>query len=724
MEHYAIEILKEPNFKIADQFKAQLKEIMVDEFQDTNELQNELVELLSNGHNIFRVGDVKQSIYRFRNAQPSLMQNLMQKQDETHQVLYLDENYRSQESIVDFNNVLFDQLMNVPLLESRYSPQDFVKIGRHSQKGGEQVEVHYLKAMDEDVCEENGNEDNGDVSESIDLDASTFNPQFEKDDSARPKVMHIVNTILEMMHQKDSLYPNYKDYVVLVRSNLEKALLKEQFEKAHIPHHISTKSGFFNAPSIQDVLLVLNFLVNPYDDLNFVGLLLSKFVGLTENQVSTLTIEASKGSYYSRLQAVYPDVYLKLETFKQSTRSMTLIETLRLIYRLNDYYEKQCSMAQRVNLDYLFEKAGQYTRQSVSLTQFVLRIKHMDDSESSEAIPFTEEDNVVRVMTIHQSKGLEFKVVFFFTRLLGSVADNKAALLSDSELGFMLKTIQLPQYHTRTNPVRLALEMKNTMDDVQEQVRLMYVALTRAEKKLIIVDSEPVVRSTLNIANLLNAMGSTRLLYAALQPLLEKSLAQVKTPLNPNGFFKLEEEVAIQKSLNITIKDNPSIEFKTPSSTHVSFTQVHLNFNTDTGTNHGTLMHALFENLPRSGWTQEMIKALMPKITEQDVQSVLAFEQDPIYQAMLKGQIKREFAFHSLKNNIVLHGYMDLISVCEDTVYLVDYKTDRVNDPNDLVEAYREQLLGYADVLGRMYPSHKIYTYAYSIVHEKFVSIV
>lgn len=716
MEHLAIAILKDEKFKIADVFKAQIKEIMVDEFQDTNEVQNQIVELISSGSNVFRVGDVKQSIYRFRNAQPQLMQRLMKIEDETHKVLYLDENYRSKENIVEFNNQLFKQLMNVPELGSVFSSQDSVKIGVPArQSGGDTVEIHYLKPAI--LAEE--------VGENFDEDTpkeESVSEGYETDLQAKPKAIHIVNLIEEMRETTD--YKHYKDYVVLVRSNLEKALLKDMFEKANMPHHVSTKSGFFNANAVQDVLLMLKFILNPHEDINFVGLLLSKFIGLSENACATLALSKNNESYYSIFKKEYPELSERLIPLLYTHQNSTLVELLRSIYAFNDYYEMACDAQGKVNLDYLFEKAMTLSSNALSLSEFITRLDKIEDTESSEAIPFTDEDDVVRVMTIHQSKGLEFKVVLYWTRLSGEVADNKSALLADSELGFMLRSVYLPQYLTRRNPVRLAIEMKTRVDEVLEQIRLMYVALTRAVDKLIIIDKEPTVTIPLQVTTLLNALGSTYL--------IDSAASKIKAPVNlrvdhfasTQTFKKLLPQLMLSTELKIIEKPLTSIEFKTPSSTHANVSQVKLNFNPEVGTNHGTQMHALFENLPIDGWTEDLIKQLQPDISKNDLESVLSFYHNDIYQAMLKGEIKREFAFHSLKDNVVLHGYMDLISVLETEIYLVDYKTDRVSDPLELNELYRDQLLGYAEVLSRMYPLKKISIYAYSLPHQMFVSIV
>ncbi|MEI7668067.1 MAG: UvrD-helicase domain-containing protein, partial [Erysipelotrichaceae bacterium] len=145
MEKMALTILKNEEFKISDYFKKTYKEVLIDEFQDTNDVQNEIINLISNGTNTFRVGDVKQSIYRFRNAKPQLMLDMMHNPSASDKVLYLSQNYRSSESIINFNNTLFNRLMNVDQSQSEYSDKDMVGCGKLENIGGLPVEIHLIR---------------------------------------------------------------------------------------------------------------------------------------------------------------------------------------------------------------------------------------------------------------------------------------------------------------------------------------------------------------------------------------------------------------------------------------------------------------------------------------------------------------------------------------------------------------------------------------------------
>ena len=729
MEQLTLQILRDETFKVVTDLKAHFLEILVDEFQDTNFIQNAIVELLSNGTNVFRVGDVKQSIYRFRNAQPELMQGLKTLSDDQHEVLYLTHNYRSTPTLVTFNNVLFDRLMNFDELESEYSVNDRVEAGKEATPEDAPVEFHFIEKDDQPAeVDEPAVEGEDEVTDAElqgeDVTEIKLPPKdrfAEADRDANPKAIHIANTILEMREHTD--FKNFSDYVVLVRSNAIKGQLKTIFEEANIPHHISVKSGFFNSDAVQDVVMMLNFLIQPHDNINLTGLLLSDFVGMDEEELAHLSLSAArKMSFWETLRTFDPERYEQLIAFRSAVSDANLVDTLRAVYAFNDYYAQACTLQQRANLDYLMEKAQHYTKQNTSRIEFVWLIKTIDDEESSEAIPFTEEDDVVRVMTIHQSKGLEFKVVFFWSQGRTGVKENQEALLIDSQLGFSLRSLSFPNRYSRTNPVRLAMEMKTIRDDVQEQVRLLYVALTRAEHRLIVVDLKPgqnVVN--LHYSTILNALGPTQWMLAALKD--EHPTFIRKDILVDGTLNKADLPLSAPDALITVPKPQQAIVFKAPSATHKSFAHFKLNFDPSVGTNHGTMMHELFEQLPSKGVTRERIVGLLPEIAEQDIQAVLAFYADPVTTRVQDAKWIHEFPFYALINQEVWHGYMDLVIIGETDITLIDYKTDRVEDPQLLVELYQDQLQAYVRVLRQMHPDKPVKAYLYSLKFSAFIPI-
>lgn len=737
MEHFALQILNDPSFDVALDYQKKYSDILVDEYQDTNYIQDAIITKIARLNNVFRVGDVKQSIYRFRNAQPELMAGRKTIQDTHNEVLYYDKNFRSSQPIVEFNNLLFSRLMNQDHLKASYDNLDWVSIGREAQqpKAGDGVEFHLLT---EGASIEGDSESESEVEETFTEEepSSDFAPEEGTDNQlqetlielhpedlngAQTKAIYIANLIQEL--RKTTEFTKYSDYTILVRTNGIKAVLKEVFDQANIPNSISVKTGFFSSDAVQDVLLVVKFIIDPHDSINFIGLCLSNFVQMTEENIATLKLHKKRDmNFYEALESSYPKKYELLRSFREQVASKDLIEIFRAIYSFNHYYDEYCSKQQRANLDLLFEKAQTFAKANLALSEFLILIKNIKDEESSEAIPFTKKDDVVKVMTIHQSKGLQFPVVIYWSADKASTKDKNSELLMDSELGFALKTLQLPKRFVRKSPMRLAMDMKAIQDDVEEQIRLLYVALTRAERKMIIIDKKPTKHyPALNYTSILNALGPTNWIMLALNPNEGHQRIEV---MAPTTLTQINPPLPQEETLVMIEKPKQVIEFKTPSSKHTKFTHFKLNFDTSIGSNHGTLIHELFEKLPHSGVTQAMIKALQPDITQKDIDAVLAFYDNDIARHCANGEIKHEFPFYALMDQDVLHGYMDMVAFTKEDTILVDFKTDRVTDPETLVELYTDQLKAYVRVLQKIQPAKPVRAYLYSLALKSFIEII
>ena len=736
MEHFALDILRNKDFEVALDYQKKYTDILVDEYQDTNAIQDAIITLIAREDNVFRVGDVKQSIYRFRNAQPELMAGRKKIQDDQNEVLFYDKNFRSSLPIVEFNNLLFNRLMNQDHLKASYDDLDWVGVGRKEQepKEGDGVEFHLLvdsETEDVEVSKEenvhmNSSEEGSEEYASDEEGDNGLNEKIielhpEDLNGAQTKAIYIANLIQDL--RKTSDFKKYSDYTILVRTNGIKATLKEVFDQANIPNSISVKTGFFSSDAVQDVLLVVKFIIDPHDSINFIGLCLSDFVQMTEEHIANLKLHKDRETnFYEALESSFPSKYANLKKFRDDVSGKNLVEIFRAIYGFNHYYDDHCTKQQRANLDLLFEKAQVFAKDNLALAEFLTLIRNIKDEESSEAIPYTKKDDVVKVMTIHQSKGLQFPVVIYWSADKGKTKDKDNELLMDSDLGFALKTVKLPKRYVRKSPYRIALEMKAIQDDVEEQVRLLYVALTRAESRLIIVDKKPTAHyPALNYTSILNALGPTNWILLALKE--NEGYKHIEVP-SPTTLTQINPEIVEPDTLVITEKASSSIEFKTPSSTHTKFTHFKLNFNTNIGANHGTLIHELFEKLPHQGVTESMVKELQSDISDSDLLAVMHFYENEIYTKLSQGEIHHEYPFYALIENEVLHGYMDMVSFTDEATYLVDYKTDRVDSSETLLELYSDQLLAYTKVLKQMHPDKTVKTYLYSLALKSFIPVI
>jgi len=377
-------------------------------------------------------------------------------------------------------------------------------------------------------------------------------------------------------------------------------------------------------------------------------------------------------------------------------------------------------------LDLLRDKAVSFDQKHVTLIQFIQLIEEIKEESSSEAIPISNEDDVVRVMTIHQSKGLQFNVVFFWSSLKQTVLDLSDPLLTDPDLGFALKTVDLPERYVRTNPMRMALETKSVQDEMEEQMRVLYVALTRPQKLLIIVDNAPSekknIQSPLTRSMVFNKIGTTGWLISVLKP-LDSKLFKLSYILPEPKISEPIQEVSASGKFIAPIRIDETVVWRSPTESHAFKPTFTLNYNAGLiGKSRGTRLHKLIQTLPDGVWTPDLIQNVDPECTPEEVRQLMSFNQSDWYGRMRLNTLYKEFPFILHKNNEFLSGIMDMVSIGEDEILLVDFKTDIGLSPQQLLDNYQTQIADYAASLKFMYPDHHISCALYSFQHEKILT--
>lgn len=693
MEKMALSILKNEAFDVADQLRNKITDILVDEFQDSNEVQDELVLSISRGNNIFRVGDVKQSIYRFRNARPQLMSRLMQSKSPNDLTLYLSNNFRSKESIVNFNNHLFSKLMNIEGLDSHYHHQDHVKIGKDDQIGGSSIELHLIEDIGEDEA-------------SLKAD--------------RIKANHIAQTILK--YHEDKTFPHWKDAVVLVKSHRAKLELKKAFDHFNIPNFIDVKAGFYLSPSVQDVLQVIRFCLDPSDEIALVGVLLSQFFAYDENTLAQLSVH-SPSSLLDGFKQLYPNDYQSLmDIVSQSTQGISTF--LTQLYRFNAYYDAKIDTQQRTNLDLLRMKAHALDEENFSLIEFIQMVEVIQDEKTSEAIPVSQEDDVVKVLTIHQSKGLEWPLVFVLGTQQIRDMSSKSRVHYDNDIGIGMDTILLPERFKRDNPMTLAIRHKTLKEEKEEAIRVWYVALTRAEQKLIIVDkfNKKLDAQKLDLSLILGSKGYTFLTMAAAQDIQQGFEVKLVSPSTIEDHYFVHKQT--QTVFQTIKREEPSLVFVRPSSHAYATIPSSLELeNFNEGKERGTRLHHLIEQLPLDDWNSSIIRNLDPECTMEELEALLAFYASSWYTQMRTMEVYKEFPFIIQIDQEVIRGILDMVAINATDVYCVDFKTDRHLSEDMMIENYQSQLEAYRSVLRQTYPRHTIHTGLYSFKHKKIIQL-
>ncbi len=686
MERYAFNILCANQNTVAHILQDAFDEIMVDEFQDTSDLQNAIIDMISNGHNVFRVGDVKQSIYRFRQAKPSLMRNLMQDED-TIQIT-LRHNFRSMNSIVEFSNHLFQRIMNVDGCKDSYSELDTVSVGSTRQQEDiipvEFALIHLGEKIDD-----------------------------EEFSGKEQKAYWITKKILTMKKEDPSL--KFKDFCILVRSHADKAIIRDAFDQYNIPYMIDAREGFYQSELCQTILAMIRAIKNPKDEISLISILVSHYFDFTDNDLARLKIQY--GTIYDGICIKHKEILDEFKELKQIAEYEGVLNFLTKVSISHDFYNR-LNDAQKANFDYLFEMVS--NSKVTSLQDFLEVMEASEDERSSEAVSKGKDDDVVTVTTIHQSKGLQYANVFLWSTSENRFRDTSSAVMIDDVLKLGITHLTMPNRVKRPTIQRMAVEYHSNLEDIEEFIRLLYVAITRAEKRLFIVDAtkKELVEQDVDLSLLSQRNGMTGLIINAM----------INDP-----YFKMVdiEEMDVEKHKIISknyvsklpqLKVQPQLlsDLYTPSSTEVKQLPGLDATSKQSGTNYGTKMHETMETLPNRPWTIDDLNSF--DLTKSDKDKILHFSNSDIYQKALSMQIYKEFPFYVDQNNERITGTMDFVSISDSEIILIDYKTDNTTN-EEIKNRYEPQLNTYKKALQIMYPNTTITAYAYSFHNESFIEI-
>lgn len=702
MEHFALQILQADENFVAKQYQQQFYEIMVDEFQDSNDVQDTLVKLICKSNNVFRVGDIKQSIYGFRHATPEIMRSLIENKAENDEVIYLNNNYRSKKSIVDFNNYLFHILMNSDGFASRFSEFDHTKIGLDEQaQSNVAVKLHL-------ISEKSINED-----------------RFQKFSRDELKANYIASQII---HLKNSNGYQFKDFVVLIKTNAKSEFLRTAFESLNIPYFINMKHGFYNSSALQNVIVFLKALIDPHDDLSFCALMLSPFFQFNDEDLSIVQLnKKEQDSYYSYLKTNE-----KLTTFNEIAKrvqTQTVSETLQDIFYYHNYYEDHTTKQEKTNLDMLYEMVCDKERkQAISLMSFLTMIEEAKDNQIGEAIPISNNDDVVRVMSIHQSKGLQFPVVFLFSVDTLNLMDTKGMIAFDDTLGIALNDMHMENRVVYTGVERIAINHKATKAAIEEEMRVLYVATTRAQKEMYIIDvQEKKAIKELNKVELYKKKSFTSwIMQSCLK--IDSNLLQIQyidklweNEIQPS----LEAEQQTIEKYNYPINTSSMLA---PSETEIfTFTPAPFHIDEDRFTKRGSDLHKMIELLPDTEWNQTILRTIAEQnhivLSSHDFDVLSTLNDNDIFKSTRFGKIYHELPFMVTDQDTIIHGFMDYIAILDHLLILIDFKSDRNAEIKDLLNRYHMQLETYQKALHLMYPQKEIHAYIYSFELKQMIAI-
>ncbi|AGC69135.1 ATP-dependent helicase/nuclease subunit A [Thermoclostridium stercorarium subsp. stercorarium DSM 8532] len=546
LEHLCLKILTEETgngivpSRIAMQYRDYFDEVMVDEYQDSNMVQELIIRMISrhdtDAPNVFMVGDVKQSIYRFRQARPEIFiekyNTYLTDEGARNRKILLYKNFRSRSEIINAVNFVFGTIMSEDAGEIDYTEKEelnpgavFGKCTAEDAKTGGFVEFHLIQT-DED---ENGSQT--ETHEKAGGD-NVYEPANDEEiteiiDNIQSEARLIAGKILELTgcdNEGKSFYvfdktkneyrkAEFRDIVILLRATKNWAeVFTDELAAKGIPCFADTGTGFFKTTEIQVVLSLLQVIDNPLQDIPLLSVLRSPVFSFTTSELAAIRAADRKASIYDALKVMAEKHPLeegsgsdrsaaekaamfleKLAIWREKARHMPTDQLIWYLYHDTGYYDMVGAMPQgeqrQANLRILYDRARQFEKTSYkglfNFINFIDKIKSSRGDMGSARI-LTENDNVVRIMSIHKSKGLEFPVVF----VAGcgkkfNLTDASRSVLVHQELGLGPDIVDLRLRISHPSAAKIAISEKIRSETLSEEMRILYVAMTRAREKLI-----------------------------------------------------------------------------------------------------------------------------------------------------------------------------------------------------------------------------------------------
>lgn len=453
------------------------------------------------------VGDVKQSIYKFRQAMPELFlrkyhsYGTIEENTQEGRKIQLFKNFRSRKQVLDFTNLIFQNIMSEKLGDIQYEKEEYLNLGATYPETEQDPKTEIVILNLEEELKEEPEEQS---------------EEWEGIEDIEIEAKYVASQIQEMIQKKIPIYDGkkqkyrpveFRDIVILLRSTKNKANIYEQeLMKQEIPVFSDSTQEYLESFEIQTFMSLLKIIDNPMQDIPLVAVLRSCIGGFIDEELIQIRLIDQQDDFYSCMKkaklSVPKELGKKIEQFlnqleqwREEQEYLSLDELIWKIYQETGYYHYVGLMPngilKQANLKMLFERAKQFESVSFKgLYNFIHYIEriHLHTGDLSSAKIIGENDNVVRIMSIHKSKGLEFPIVFLVnTNKQFNEQDLKQdPILLHQELGMGAKLIDYSkqiQYDTLT---REAIKLKMQQENRSEEMRVLYVALTRAKEKLIL----------------------------------------------------------------------------------------------------------------------------------------------------------------------------------------------------------------------------------------------
>ena len=813
ISHYTIEILE--NFpQVREAYQERFHEVMVDEYQDTNHIQERMLELLSNGHNRFMVGDIKQSIYRFRQADPQIFNEKFQRYAQNPKegkLILLKENFRSSSEVLSATNDVFGRLMDQEVGEINYdSMHQLVFVNTKLTPNPENKAEFLLYDKDDSGQEEE---------------------ESQTETKLTGEMRLVIKEILKLYQEKSVAF---KEIALLTSSRSRNDQILLALSEYGIPVKTDgEQNNYLQSLEVQVMLDTLRVIHNPLQDYALVALMKSPMFSFDEDELARLSLQKAtdkvQENLYEKLvnahkqaasqkELIHTDLAEKLNQFMDILDSWRLYAKTHSLYDLiwkiyNDrfYYDYVGALpngpARQANLYALALRADQFEKSNFKgLSRFIRMIDQVLEAQHDLAsVAVAPPKDAVELMTIHKSKGLEFPYVFILNMDQDfNKQDSMSEVILSRQNGLGVKYIAkvetgaVEAHYPKTIKLSIpSLTYTQNEEELQlasysEQMRLLYVAMTRAEKKLYLVGkgsrekleakeyppanigkldsntrlqarnfqdwiwaiSKVFAKDNLNFSY--RFVGEDQLTREAIGELENKSSLQDRSQADNRQSETIKEalgmlkEVEVYNTLHRAAIELPSVQ--TPSqikkfyepvmdmegvqiANQTQSTEKKISFDLPdfstkekvTGAEIGSATHELMQRMdlgqqPTLASLTETLNQVQTSPAVRDkinLSKILAFFDTALGQEILANtdHLYREQPFSMLKRDqksqedFVVRGILDGYLLYEDRIILFDYKTDRYDQPSQLIDRYRGQLALYGEALSRAYSIENIEKY-------------
>ena len=698
----AIKVI-EDNPDIRDELTNSFKEIMIDEYQDTSDIQEKFISLISK-NNVYMVGDVKQSIYRFRNANPYIFKNKYDLYRDTSNGEKIDllKNFRSRDTVLNNINLLFDYIMDDKLGGADYQTSHRMVFGNTS----------YIEE--------------GKTTQNYDLDVITYNKdELGNLSQSEEEAFIIGNDIKDKINSKYQIFDknkkilrdcNYNDFVILLDKSRDFDLYKKVFEYLHIPLTILKEESLRKD---NDILIIRNL----------IKLIIAIKNNIIDNSFKYCFISLSRSFLYRiNDEEIYDifinDKYKDTDLYKDCLELSLDIDNdnpsrlFRKILDKVDYDNKLLKInnikANGIRIEYIYNLIKEFENTGKTLSDFINYLDQIVEEDYDLKFSVnSESNNSCKIMTIHKSKGLEYPVCYFagFTSRF-NMNELKEKIVFDNHYGLILPKVD--NYYKDTI-LKLLLKIKLKREEISEKIRLLYVAVTRAKEKMIIVmpkiDEEQEVRSIIPFyeREKYNSFYSImRSIYSLLIPYVkETSIVGTKDYLNNNyksSINKSNSKIEVNE-VNIETDEILDKHFSKDGLRVVSKDEKEL-------MEFGTKIHEMLELIDFNDI--DYVKNIDDSFIKE---KILSFINSDLMKGYLDKKMYKEYEFIYDVDNIHNHGIIDLLIEDAEEYIIVDYKLKNIDDQN-----YDIQLNGYKKYIETL-TNKRCKCYLYSIINEKYREI-